>query len=259
MKSFAALIVTVAALLPCSLANIVPFERLNKNDSMLLVLDLQDGLYSLARDLNPTLYYNAMLAHAAIGQLFDVPVVLSTSAQIGSNGSLPEAILDMYSDAPLIQQQGEVDAWIDAEYCAAIKATGKLQTILVGVTTDVYMLLRTLEKVRGHTDMFTGTTFCALSLRAEGHSVWVNVEASGTTTEFILDVFNDRMAAAGVQLVSLFSIVCDLMRDLKNTPGARTVIPWLAKYHPIYGILAQAHGDAVQHETIQPGEAALIS
>jgi hypothetical protein len=25
----------------------VPFERLNKNDSLLLVLDLQDGLYSL--------------------------------------------------------------------------------------------------------------------------------------------------------------------------------------------------------------------
>lgn len=37
-----------------------------------------------------------------------------------------------------------------------------------------------------------GTTFCALSLRAEGYSVWANIEASGTTTEFIRDVSNDR-------------------------------------------------------------------
>jgi hypothetical protein len=27
-----------------------PFERLNKNDSMLVILDLQEGLYNLARD-----------------------------------------------------------------------------------------------------------------------------------------------------------------------------------------------------------------
>lgn len=103
-----------------------------------------------------------------------------------------------------------------------------------------------------------GTTFLALSLRAEGYSVWANVEASGTTTEFIRDVSNDRMARAGVQLVSLFSIVCDLMRDWRDTPGAATIIPWLQQYYPVYGILAQAHGGAVLNGTIIPGEAALL-
>jgi hypothetical protein len=73
----------------------VPFLRLDKNDSMLIVLDLQDGLFGLARDFDPTLYYNAMIAHASIGKLFDLPVVLSTSAQEGPNGPLPKAILDM--------------------------------------------------------------------------------------------------------------------------------------------------------------------
>ena len=73
----------------------VPFLRLDKNDSMLIVLDLQDGLYGLARDFDPTLYYNAMIAHASLGKLFDLPVILSTSAQEGPNGPLPKAILDM--------------------------------------------------------------------------------------------------------------------------------------------------------------------
>lgn len=74
---------------------VVPFERLNKNDSLLLILDLQTGLYGLARDFDPMLYYNNMIAHAAIGQLFGIPVILSTSAQSGPNGNLPKEILGM--------------------------------------------------------------------------------------------------------------------------------------------------------------------
>lgn len=121
-----------------------------------------------------------------------------------------------------------------------MRAANKSQIIVAGIVTDVC------------------TTFLALSLRAEGYSVWANIEASGTTTPFIRDVSNDRMARAGVQLVSLFSIVCDLMRDWRSTPGAETVIPWLARYYPVYGILAQAHGGAVENGTVQPGEDTLL-
>lgn len=90
-----------------------------------------------ARDFDPTLYYNAMLAHAGIGKLFDLPVVLSTSAQTGPNGPLPKAILEMYPDTPVVMRQGEVDAWDNEEFRKAIEATGKKQVILAGITTDV--------------------------------------------------------------------------------------------------------------------------
>jgi nicotinamidase-related amidase len=83
------------------------------------------------------LYYNAMLAHAGLGKLFDLPVVLSTSAQSGPNGPLPKAILDMYPDVPVVARQGEVDAWDNPEFRKAIEATGKKQVILAGITTDV--------------------------------------------------------------------------------------------------------------------------
>jgi len=66
------------------------------------------------------------------------------------------------------------------------------------------------------------------------------------------------MARAGVQLVSLFSIVCDLMRDWRSTPGASTVLPWLDQYYPVYGYLARGHGAAVLNGTIIPGEAVLL-
>jgi nicotinamidase-related amidase len=69
--------------------------------------------------------------------LFDLPVVLSTSAQSGPNGPLPKAILDMYPDVPVVARQGEVDAWDNPEFRKAIEATGKKQVILAGITTDV--------------------------------------------------------------------------------------------------------------------------
>ena len=43
----------------------------------------------------------------------------------------------MYPKAPLIKRQGEVNAWDNAEFRDAIKATGKKQIILAGITTDV--------------------------------------------------------------------------------------------------------------------------
>ena len=163
-----------------------------------------------------------------------------------------------YPDAPLIMRQGEVDAWDNAEFKAAVKATGKRQVILAGITTDVCKYSSSRPAIFTTLTSSKGTTFLALSLRAEGYSVWANVEASGTTTELIRDVSNDRTARAGVQLVSLFSIVCDLMRDWRNTPGAPTVIPWLAKYFPAYGLIAQAHGVAIVNGTVVPGEAVLL-
>jgi hypothetical protein len=76
---------------------------------MLVILDLQVGLYQIARDWDPTLYRENVLAHAELGKLFDLPVVMTTSAQEGPNGPLPKEILAMYPDAPLVKRQGEVE------------------------------------------------------------------------------------------------------------------------------------------------------
>ncbi|KAK3374911.1 Isochorismatase-like protein [Podospora didyma] len=234
---------SVSAILPAVLlvgnaaaTNSYPYERLEKNNTMLLILDLQEGLYTLARDWDATLYKQNLLAYASLGTVFDIPVVMTSSSETGPNGPLPQEILDWYPNAPLIKRQGEVNAWDNAEFRAAVKATGKNQIILGGIVTDVC------------------TAFLARSLRAEGYSVWADIEASGTTTKEIRDIANDEMVRAGVQVTSLFSIMCGLMRDWRNTPGAAELIPWLDKYLPSYGILARGHRAAILNGTILPGE-----
>ncbi|KAJ4304130.1 hypothetical protein N0V88_001740 [Collariella sp. IMI 366227] len=219
-----------------STGNAFPWERLNKNDSVLVILDLQEGLYSLARDWDATLYRDNMMAHSALGKVFDMPVILSSSAENGPNGPLPQEILDMYPNAPLIKRQGEVDAWDNVDFRNAIKATNRTQIIIAGIVTDVC------------------TAFLARSLRAEGYSVWANLEASGTTTKEIRDISNDQLMRAGVNVVSLFAIVCDLMRDWRASPGAKELLPWLDRYMPAYGMVARAHRAAKESGVIFDGE-----
>ncbi len=43
----------------------------------------------------------------------------------------------MHPDAPFIKRQGEVNAWDNADFRAAVRETGKKQVILAGIVTDV--------------------------------------------------------------------------------------------------------------------------
>ncbi|PVI01306.1 Isochorismatase hydrolase [Periconia macrospinosa] len=215
----------------------LPWERISRNDSALLVVDHQIGLYQLVRDFDAVIFKQNLLAHAEIGKLFNLPVVMTTSAQTGPNGPLVKEVLDMFPDAPNIQRNGEVNAWDNPEFREAVRRTGKKQLIIAGIVTDVC------------------TEFLALSLRSEGFSVFANIEASGTGSSLVRDTANLRMQGAGVHLMSTFGVLCDLMRDWRNTnPGVREVVSYVNKYLPTYGILMRGHASAIlQNGTVLPG------
>ena len=73
------------------------------------------------------------------------------------------------------------------------------------------------------------TAFLALSLRDEGYSVFANSDASGTFDKKTAEDANDRMRDAGVQVLSMFAVALELMRDWRNTPGATEMLPFFDK------------------------------
>ncbi|KAJ7774131.1 Isochorismatase-like protein [Mycena olivaceomarginata] len=162
--------------------NAFTFERIDKNNSMLLVSTTSSACFNSE-------YRNNILAHAAIGKVFNLPTILTTSAETGPNGPLPKEIIAMHPNAPFIKRQGEVNAWDNADFSgcwiqrparrAAVKATGKKQVIMAGIVTDVC------------------TTFLALSLPGRVHC-FCNADASGTFNAQVAANANDRMRAAGV-------------------------------------------------------------
>jgi hypothetical protein len=66
------------------------------------------GLFQLSRDSNPTVFKENVLAHAALGRLFELPVVITSSTSSGPNGPVLKEIVDMFPNVSIIQRQGEV-------------------------------------------------------------------------------------------------------------------------------------------------------
>ncbi|KAH7016466.1 isochorismatase [Microdochium trichocladiopsis] len=211
------------------------WEQVDKNNSIVAVVDVQVGLLSLIHDIDPVNYRNSILAHADLARVFDLPVVLTTSSQSGPNGPMSHEITNMFPDVQVVQRHGEINAWDNAEFREAIEKSGRKQVIIAGVTTDVC------------------TTFLALSLREAGYSVWANVEASGTTSELVRTLANERMVRAGVNVVSWFSIAADLLRDWRS-PDAPKMIPYFDRWLPSFGAVARAHIGAIQNGTVSPGQ-----
>jgi len=212
------------------------FERINVNDTALLIVDIQVGLVPLVRDFEPDEYKTAILGHAAIGNVFSIPTILSSTAETGPNGPVYPEIVAMYPNAPYIKRNGPINAWDDPNFRAAVEATGKKQMILAGITTDVCV------------------TFLALSLRQEGYTVFVNAGASGAPAKFVADDAKARMRDAGVYVLSQYSIVADLLRTWANTEYNAKAVAWDFSYWALRGFMTDAHAAAIENGTIVPGE-----
>ena len=63
--------------------NAFTYERLDKDNAMLLVVDQQEGLYQMARDFSAVEFKNNILAHAELAKVFNLPTVLTSSADQG--------------------------------------------------------------------------------------------------------------------------------------------------------------------------------
>ena len=175
-----------------------PYNRLDKNDAVVLLIDHQAGLISLVQDFTPSDFKNNVLALANSAKFFGLPTILTTSFEQGPNGPLVPELIELFPEAPYIARPGQINAWDNQDFVAAIKATGRKQLIIAGVVTDVCV------------------AFPALAAIAEGFDVFVVTDASGTFDKTVQQAAWVRMSAAGVQLMNWFSVACELHRDWRN-------------------------------------------
>ncbi len=174
------------------------YNRLNKDDAAVLLVDHQAGLLSLVRDIDPDRFKNNVLALADMAEYFQLPTILTTSFEDGPNGPLVPELKAQFPDAPYIARPGQINAWDNEDFLNAVKATGKKQLIIAGVVTEVCV------------------AFPALSALEEGFEVFVITDASGTFNAMTRDAAWQRMTAAGAQLMTWFGAACELHRDWRN-------------------------------------------
>jgi nicotinamidase-related amidase len=198
-----------------------PYVRLNKDDVAVLLVDHQTGLLSLVRDIDPDKFKNNVLALADIAKYFKLPTILTTSFETGPNGPLVPELKELFPDAPYIARPGQINAWDNEDFVAAVKATGKKQLLIAGVVTEVCV------------------AFPTLSALAEDFDVFVVTDASGTFNSITQQAAWNRMSQAGAQLMTWFGVAAELHRDWRNdVEGLGTLF---SNHIPDYRNLINSH------------------
>ena len=197
------------------------YNRLDKNDVAVLLVDHQTGLFSLVHDFTPDEFKNNVLALADSAKYFKLPTILTTSFETGPNGPLLPELKALFPNAPYIARPGNINAWDNEEFVAAVKATGKKQLLIAGIVTEVCV------------------AFPALSAREAGYEVFVVTDASGTFNATTRDAAWARMTQAGCQLMSWFGVACELHRDWRNDVEGLAAL--FSNHLPSYQCLINSH------------------
>ena len=181
-------------------------ERLTPDNAVVVFIDHQAGLMNLVDNIEMDRYKADVMAKAKTAKLHDMPVVLTTSAESGPNGPMLPEIVEMFPDAPLVSRNGQINAWDDPNFRAAIEATRRKKLVVSGITTDVCV------------------AFATLSMLEAGYDVYVVVDASGTTNALVQQAAMMRMADAGAEMGNWFAFACEMLSDWRNEEGAGSAV-----------------------------------
>ena len=166
-------------------------------------------------------------ALASIASLAKIPLITTASVPQGPNGPLIPEIHQNAPHAQYIGRKGEINAWDNAEFVQAVKATGRKTLIIAGTITSVCM------------------AFPAISAVAEGYKVFVVIDASGTYSKMAQEITLARMLQAGVVPIDTAAVAS----ELQKTWNRADALAWAETYthiFPAYQLLMESYAKAQQ-------------
>lgn len=197
------------------------------DDALMLLIDHQSGLFQTVGDMSvPELRARAS-ALASIASLAKIPLITTASVPQGPNGPLIPEIHQNAPHAQYIGRKGEINAWDNADFVQAVKATGRKTLIIAGTITSVCM------------------AFPAISAVAEGYKVFVVIDASGTYSKMAQEITLARMLQAGVVPIDTAAVAS----ELQKTWNRADALAWAEAYthiFPAYQLLMESYAKAQQ-------------
>ena len=118
-------------------------------NSALLLIDHQVGTMQLIKNIDVEQAKRMSLALAKTASILGIPTVLTSSQEDRLQGPLLPELKDILPDAfeKRVKREGIVNAWTDANFKAAVEATGRKNLIMAGVTTDVCLVFPAIDAV----------------------------------------------------------------------------------------------------------------
>jgi nicotinamidase-related amidase len=196
-------------------------DQYTPENSALVLIDHQVGTLQFVHTMpaEDTLRNAVMLAKAA--KAYDMPIVLASSQEDHLQGPIAPALQQVLPGEfnNRVKRTGIVNAWADANFSAAVRATGRKKLIMAAVTTDICLI------------------FPSISAIQEGFDVLAVLDASGSSYEVQENLARERMAQEGVVLTTTNTVVAELVQDW-STPQGSELIQLLIATVPT---TAQAH------------------
>lgn len=198
---------------------------IDPDDAVMLLIDHQSGLFQTVKEMPMTTLRDHAAALAKIATLSKLPVITTASVPQGPNGPLIPEIHQNAPHAQYVARKGEINAWHNEDFVAAVKATGRKTLIIAGTITSVCM------------------AFPAISAVAEGYKVFVVIDASGTYSKMAEEITLARMMQAGVVPIDTGAVASELQRTW-NRPDAQEWAQVYTKIFPAYQLLIESYAKA---------------
>jgi len=177
------------------------YERLSSDNAALLMIDHQTGLANGVQTQSPTEFVNNVKALASWAKLYKLPTIITTSAADGPNGPIMPAVTSLLPDATIIHRPGEINAWDNAEFVAAVDRLGRKKLLIAGISTEVCL------------------AFVSLSAVAAGYDVYGVLDASGTWNRLVEQAAIARLVQAGIVPITWVAVGAELLIDWRSPTG----------------------------------------
>jgi len=183
------------------------FKRFTGDNAAMLLIDHQIGTMGWVQSIPFEEMKRNALMLAQTAKILNMPVVLTASMEEYAQGPLLSELESILPSefAARIKRTGIVNAMDDERFAAAVRATGRKNIIVAGVTNDVC------------------TVFPTLSLVDSGYEVQVIADAGGSPGKLSDDIALRRMERGGATLSSTNQVIAELVGSWSTPEGERVV------------------------------------
>jgi nicotinamidase-related amidase len=179
---------------------------LTPQNAALVVIDYQPPQFSAVHSIDPDLLLENIVSTVKTANAFGMPIVHSTiNVKTGRSETTVPRLAELLGAYPAIDRTS-TNAWEDAEFLAAVRATGRRKLILCALWTEICMAFPALDALR------------------EGYDVYPVVDAIGGTSEEAHRMGLERVVQAGAQPVTWVALAVELQRDWAREETVADVI-----------------------------------
>jgi len=177
-------------------------ELLTRSNAVLLLVDHQIGLYTGVRDIDVLQLKHNVVGLTRAMLALKVPVIVTTTTEKMWGPLIPE----LAEALPGVQgiERTTVNAWHEKRVVDAVKATGRKNLIVTGISTDVCL------------------AFPAIAALADGFQSYAVIDASAGFSQTQADMGILRMVQAGVIPVCYSNVAVEILAD-NAAPEAEAV------------------------------------